>query len=315
MKKPIKIFKRKDYDFILVDWKMSTVCNYSCFFCGYHDGKQRWLSIEEYKLIATKLMDNADSLGKTIWFELLGGEPTVFPHLFELLELIRDRKHKVCLVSNGSRTIRWWKKLRDLNLVSIISISHHPEQNSNPNHIIEISKLFVDTDVQFIVKTTAPPRVFDKALAHHELFLKEAFAICSLKYIFSDEAYTEEQLSIIIKHTEFASNNGNNLKEVTNSLLDRQKLNIQFDDNSVEETSAQLLIRTKKNNFYGWHCSAGQTLLSIDYDVAYRAFCKVGGKISSVFDDDFRFMSLPIVCNLLQCNCASDVAAPKELIK
>lgn len=73
-------------------------CNNKCIWCYAQNAIKDTMNID----FAKKCVQNLNNLGiKNI--VLIGGEPTIYPHLTELIKYIRNNGMKVSLVSNGRR--------------------------------------------------------------------------------------------------------------------------------------------------------------------------------------------------------------------
>ena len=71
-------------NYIFVDWDMSSICNYDCYYCNeeIHDGKVKFPDIQVAKNVVDKI--NLEYKDKDYaYFNLLGGEPTAWKHLDE----------------------------------------------------------------------------------------------------------------------------------------------------------------------------------------------------------------------------------------
>jgi len=89
-----------------VELEITTACNLSCYHCDRSSGQapsSERMSVEQI----AKFIDESLKLEKKwVGFEILGGEPTLHPHLIKIIEILLDYKanFKECnllLVSNG----------------------------------------------------------------------------------------------------------------------------------------------------------------------------------------------------------------------
>lgn len=91
-----------------VAWLVLTYgCNNSCQFCYaqsmIHDFRQQGDTWSMPFDFACQTVKELKSLGVNS-FHLIGGEPTIYPHLFDLIRYIKqDRKTHVALITNGKR--------------------------------------------------------------------------------------------------------------------------------------------------------------------------------------------------------------------
>ena len=121
---------------VVIDWSMGSVCNYHCSYCptALHDGKNSWASLENIHRFIDRLYEHYDT---NFQFILHGGEPTLMPHLPEVCAEIkrRDPTNMVALITNGSRTIRWWQ--RNKHLFDCINLTAHPAE-CDVEHLVKV---------------------------------------------------------------------------------------------------------------------------------------------------------------------------------
>lgn len=80
----------------------------------------------------------------------------------------------------------------------------------------------------------------------------------------------------------------------------------------TELTHTNSLLAHRENRFKDWTCFAGVANLFVDADGnIFRASCRVGGKLGSVWDDDLVLTTEPITCTRLACVCSTDIKIPK----
>lgn len=80
---------------------LNRACNFRCPWCyaeGTHYLNEKTMSLE----LAKALIDFSHSLGAKT-FILIGGEPTLHPNFFEILEYIKSKNMDAALVTNGYR--------------------------------------------------------------------------------------------------------------------------------------------------------------------------------------------------------------------
>lgn len=85
--------------FHLVHFKLTDECNLSCKYCYAESGasKKKTLDIEELK----KVVDEVKCISTNVDYTLSGGEPFLYPNLFELMEYIHSLDNKIFLLTNG----------------------------------------------------------------------------------------------------------------------------------------------------------------------------------------------------------------------
>lgn len=77
--------------------EITNVCNLSCDFCPKNNRAQKYMSIEEFDLITTRLQ----GFGKFINFHVMG-EPLLHPQLGNFLLIAENKDFKVNITTNGT---------------------------------------------------------------------------------------------------------------------------------------------------------------------------------------------------------------------
>ena len=149
---PIKLEKLITPKFKSIEWKLHNVCNYDCSFCGseHKDGSERWKDLETYKMYVDKLVKAAGDM--PLWIQFTGGEPTLYPKITELLQYIKSKGAYTAMISNGTRTLRWWEEFKDADVIDNLYITFHTEQKADTVHIGKVLNLFHDKPVKVVCK-------------------------------------------------------------------------------------------------------------------------------------------------------------------
>src|SRR2546423_4198618 len=148
----------------LVDWCFGNICNYACSYCPerLHDGSIGWEDYHSILRFCTRLISYYTGVGKSLFFQFSGGEPTLYPKFFELTTYLHTRDCKVGIISNGSRKIEWWEKA--YGLLDNVVLTHHIEF-VNIDHFIKVVQL-LSSKVRTHVNVTMHPDQFDACLAN-----------------------------------------------------------------------------------------------------------------------------------------------------
>lgn len=147
------------YDMPLaIDWMLTTRCNYRCTYCfHYKTGSSPppilpFATLDQLKAA----VDNIASLNRP-WYDFIftGGEPTLHPHMIDLIYLLhdalKDRVNDILIITNGSRNKELYEKIAEVakkvNLSMQISI--HTD-HVDMTHILElIENLSSDVNIYF----------------------------------------------------------------------------------------------------------------------------------------------------------------------
>lgn len=319
---PIKVERATPLEYKLIEWKLHNVCNHNCSFCGasHKDGSVRWLDLEKYKSYVDKLVKMCD--GHPFWFQLTGGEPTLYPDLLELISYIKSKGAMISMISNGTRTLRWWKELQETNTLDYLFLTYHSEQTNDWQHISDVANLFHDKPAEVVILITHTIDSLDQAVIGMNNLIDTTGAIINLKAMFIHEydiyeKYTKEQLTAL-KRVNWELGKKRDTKTKF-PHADKFRLNHQLKvtynvPGMVIKIDSQTLMKNKKNDFRGWDCFIGKDTIRIDSETVYRGICGEG-EVRSLLDPNLSFTSDSIVCGIKECHCGSDMISTKILPK
>lgn len=100
--------------------EITNVCNLSCSFCPKTRRAARFLSAEEFDILAARLRPYTDYL----YFHLMG-EPLLHPELDRLLDMAGGLDFRVMLTTNGTLLDRWRETLSAAPALEKVSVSLH----------------------------------------------------------------------------------------------------------------------------------------------------------------------------------------------
>lgn len=314
---PVRIEPAKPRITNIVEWELGNTCNFNCSFCPdkYKSGSARFLDLTTYKQVIAKL--TVESGSRKMWVKLTGGEPSLYPKLIELMSYIKSKGHYTYLITNGSRTLRYWQELKDAKCADFIAFTYHAEQTDDVAHTINVVKLFEDTPTVVTINVTCVPSYFTQSVAAFKLFKLECASYINLQQI-NDSAgmskYTAEQTQVLLECSQTA----------TDRIGDKCPTNIPtvhayhsgmvkyiYNDGSVEMNQAISFIKQGKDNFFGYDCEIGMTNIRIEHETVQRAVCSAGEKWS--IHDDRLFREESIKCPYTTCTCTLDFIIPKSI--
>jgi len=313
---PIKVEPASQTKLKFVEWMLHNVCNHDCSFCGnsIKDGSKRWLTIDKYKEYADKIINLCNN--QPFWMQFTGGEPTLFPELLDLMDHVKSKGAYVSLISNGTRTLRWWEELRQKKCLDHLYITYHSEQTSDYKHIVDVLNTFHSEQVNTICLITHTATSIDLAIEARKYIEEHTGSTVLFKaMIIGDydiyELYNTEQLIEVKRSWSF----GVNRRTKTPPLYpDSHKmvgmLSVTYDDGSVKRIDPQHLLKSKQHTFINWNCEVGMDTMRIVVDEVFRGVCEVGGKQYSL-DDNISFSTEGITCSKRLCTCTTDLVTTK----
>lgn len=302
--------KSEHRDWVVVNWCLMNVCNYACSYCpdDLHNGKSSWPSYEKVEAFCRKAIEHY--AGKKIYFEFTGGEVTLWKDLPKLAKFLNDNGCRVGIISNGSRSLDFWKDF--IGCIDHVCLSFHPE-SAKEEHFIEVVRLCAQnlrTHVNFMMH----PEHFDRVLTF-AMKVKDianlSIAVQPLVKDFGEELFPytdlqkkiiDNQFHVIVKH----------VKHTKTFDFYRGSMHTVKADGSSAIVAPQQFIATGRNQWRGWSCYAGveQIVVTMEGDV-FRGWCLVGGRIGKIDDPDLTLPTAPVTCSKEYCHCNLDIMTTK----
>lgn len=293
-----------------IEWVVSNVCNYTCEYCNpdLYGGSSKWPDVNKAVEFFNYVHENVNSGPKLL--NLTGGEPTLWPKLFEFLNRL-DNSYYTQITTNGSRTIRWWKNLiSNYNNLAKVCISTHLEF-ANIDHIVNVAKL-IHKHTQLTILILASKENFSLVRPYRDRLVSENLEVSILvkpirrvENSGQAEDYTQEQLNDI-KSLNYSSQKIPNPKGIPAHLIvNGEHKNYKF---------ALELIAKNQHSFKGWKCSLGKTRLVIWHDgQVYAAQCSTANKrpLGNLKTGKLNYIPEDVICETEYCSCAPDIRIPK----
>jgi organic radical activating enzyme len=295
---------------VVVEWLMSSICNYSCSYCpaALHDGRVRYPDWDTVRSFVERVRDHYRDSDLT--FLLTGGEVTTYRRLVPLMTLLRKLDCAVAVLSNGSKPVAWWEG--HAGLMDEVLLSYHHER-ADDDHMLAVAGVVTpQAAVQFNV--VIDPSNFDRTVAFGQRAMAESAAIVNFKIMFEDgwsrpTVYGPDQQQVLTNAITQAGahNAGRRATVLKGDML------MSGPDLAPERLSALAIIDRGLNSWGGWHCDVGLTTLFIRFDEIWRASCRVGGVLGSIYDKQLRLPEDPVVCSRGSCNCIAGIKSHKSM--
>lgn len=300
----------RDRNRVVVEWLLSSVCNYRCTYCPdeLHDGRLRWPS---WDLVEPFCHRVADHYGHDrLTFLLTGGEPTLYPHLFLLADVVHARGGSVAVLSNGSRPLRWWE--RAVGDFDEVVLSYHRE-SADPERFVEVAA-FLASRIPVQVNVVMPPDHFDECRSMATTLQQAApDAVVHEKPLMDRwrrvHGYDADQRAHLLAANRGSSDSGRRFPHGT-SLKGDLVARGPHDDTRVV-TPIELIV-DEANHWKGWECSIGLDTLFVRGTWVYRAVCGVGGSLGSIADPWLSLPTAPVTCAHETCTCIAGIKSAKR---
>ena len=278
-----------------------------------------WCTLEQAKWMVEQIVNFSTHNFRV--YNLFGGEPTLWKWFSELCMYIKrtDKNSVIQVLTNGSRTIRWWKKYSPY--MDDIVISHH-HLLSDPDHVINVVNEcypYSRVSVQVLMDIAS----FDKCRDHFNYMMVNlpGIAISAKKgetNLGSKEwmPYTLEQNTWF--QESLKQSRENSTLQAAHTKLNKMPFSRSFqasDGNSEWAISNKELIFNDLNHFKDWKCNIGMDKISIKSNgmINPGSACYPEWSIGNYkLKTEIKWPINPITCKYDTCYCGADIEIEKH---
>ncbi len=270
---------------VLVDWRFGNVCDWNCSYCptAFKNGSAPFFDEEEVKDACFRLVEHYEKLDKVVMFSFVGGEPTIHPGFISIMRSLHNRGAGAIVHTNGgSQDLDWWKEARQY--VHAINLSIHLEYADEQHlteHYIPLIELFKDTEGSNFQIPYLPE--YDAKATKFQEILKEKLGLDVPKRVLYQDSPRNTKLY------DYGTREEIKTKSATQNIINAERF-------------------VYKNHI----CYAGIDQLVIDpVGNIYRGWCRMGGLIGNVVDEELNLPTEPIECLREACRNGFDQKAKK----
>jgi MoaA/NifB/PqqE/SkfB family radical SAM enzyme len=340
--KPIKIVSTQKPNVLMIRWDPNNVCNYKCQYCwpssnagDYHSPLDLDLIIRNVNHLI-KMYVLKQGITK-IHLCLAGGEPTLWKDLGKFIdEIKKENDIYFTIISNGSRTLRWWEEYG--HLIDNAHLSYHIAQ-ADPDHMIAVADTLFKYNKKVTVKIMMDRKHWQTGLdiinymkkkSKYSWFIMTCEVIeenivnlQNIKIINADDIQLTKIQKLFLK---------NPLKRIPNILWlwKNRKLIFEgqvrlyesvahFENGKTVKSKSNTYINNNWNTFEGWSCDIGLNNVYIGWNGDIKGACDqtiygldhrsniLDTNFVAKFDPDFK----PSVCSKKNCVCSPETHVSK----
>lgn len=290
-------------------------CNYNCRYC-YNNSPRSSQFIGLTQLYNYIVFVKQRYPDKYVQLELIGGEPTLHPDLYEFCHKIADIPNTLIKIfTNLSVDVEYYKKLLDLNNVVLIASWHSlREDRLNTKYLNALNSLLVDYKQQIEVRVMYEPFNTDRALSvANQLVDKSQHDIFDLSLVFNPKNENSE----LFNYSDQQMEEFEKFHKLHQVRTNRKEFYIKYDDNTSELKTFNEMFCNKSYSFKRWLCNAGKNSLFVNYDgnvypcVEYSY--NINNAIFNIYNVEsyLNYKFKPIFCKLDYCTCDWDIKKKK----
>lgn len=290
-----------------IEWLPHNKCNFKCSYChsDLHNGSSLFPNLNNALDFFNFLNKEINTNRKLL--SISGGEPTLWPKLSNFINLL-DQSYQVSIVTNGSRSIRWWTKfISETPKIVGITISVHFEF-ANLSHllnVIEIVSNVCDVTVLILYKTSYRNLIRTFVLDLVQKNYKINILINPIRNINGESVEYTDDDKLFIKEFYY-----NKLESKHDPFWD-----VYIDCEKQNNNHVKYLIADKLTKFKGWHCSIGKNRLCVWHDGSiYPGNCSTAKNnyLGNINDIENIKKINGLICENEYCGCLPDVKVPKR---
>ena len=306
----IRVERNTDVKFTIVEWTLGNKCTYACSYCPaiLHDGSVGWQDHEELTGFLDACQEHYSVMGREVLVQYTGGEPTVYPKFKELVRHAHEKGIRQSIISNGSRTVRFWREVS--TFFEKIHLSYHPEF-ADPEHFIDVAEeICKHTDLH--INVLMKPGIFEPTLEMCENLKQRCHdSVILLKPLqkdFGSELYDYSP----DEHTVLNTMHNYHAVAPKKKNYPSGQLKVTHKNGKVEKVVGSKLMLEKANQWKGWHCNIGVETLNVDMNGnIWGGLCQVGGRYGNI-STGFTLPTEGSVCSKQWCTCHLDIMVSKS---
>ena len=256
---PIRAYNKKHIDKIVVVAYICDICNYNCWYC--YNAKPRTQKYIDLNKLYCFLQFVHSRLQKNVVVILIGGEPTLHPHIIDFCNKCYQCGYIDAITySNFSLDIEFYNKLiLDCNVKLLLSF--HCSECNEEKFISKLSQIVDKTSI-YDLNVIADPTKFNSCIkafdrVRNDLNINTA-SLTLVKCKSNDKRFVIDNYASIYSDDQLTIAKQKSKNAPTNDFL-----TIEYDDGMIEEIDTAD-IDQRDISFYLWLCDAGKKFFYVD---------------------------------------------------
>jgi MoaA/NifB/PqqE/SkfB family radical SAM enzyme len=287
---------------LIVQWNLGNTCNYACEYCPsyLHSGKIQWPELSLIKDTLIKIKNNFPD--KVIRLEFLGGEVTLYNHFIELMKFCKEHNFNSTILSNGSRTIRYWEELSPY--LDRILLTFHAEE-ADQTHFSNVIDSLVKNKIEPIIHIAM---IKDK---FWELVSYKNQLTTNFPNVIIDSILMMDKLGLLNYNGYYYDYDNAQIEYVKQQEFHSMSYIVEYDNGEMREVSLIDVREQNLNNFSGFTCGTSLSIIVINFNgYVSTSLCNQRPKIN-VHTEDINQIFVPIICATGKCLNPSDIRIMK----
>lgn len=325
----VKITSKQKTDVLNIRWAPNNICNFKCLYCFPDAHSATHGSPNDLELIVKNFRHLFDyyklHLNKNKFhLHISGGEPTLWSQLGEfIIEIKKYHDVYISIVSNASRTIRWWESYGSHIDNGILSF--HVIQ-ADVDHHIKVADYLYSLGKKVTVLILMDPLHWDRSVdsidymktnSQYPWFIQAKEVVNYVAYSDTQKEFLSKSLRRIPDLSWFLKN----IKLFFDGSIQRFESVAKYDNGLGMLATADTYINKNLNYFLGWKCSVGLESIYVDWNGDIKGSCQqhlYGNKfhynvLQKDFVEKFSPYMVPVTCSKVSCDCSPETHITKYI--
>jgi organic radical activating enzyme len=287
---------------LIVQWNLGNTCNYACEYCPsyLHSGKIDWPKLSLIKDTLIKIQNNFPD--KVIRLEFLGGEVTLYKEFIELMKFCKEHNFNSTILSNGSRTIRYWEELAPY--LDRILLTFHADESDQSHFNNVISSLIANRIEPIVHIAMIKNKFWDLVNYKNQL-------TTNFPKLIIDSILMLDKLGSFNYDGYYYDYDNLQMEYVKQQEFHSMSYIVEYDNGEIREINLVEVKEQGLNNFSGFTCGTSLSIIVINFNgYVSTSLCNQRPKIN-VHTEDINQIFVPIVCAADKCLNPSDIRIMK----
>ena len=287
---------------LIVQWNLGNTCNYACEYCPsyLHSGKIDWPKLSLIKDTLIKIQNNFPD--KVIRLEFLGGEVTLYKEFIELMKFCKEHNFNSTILSNGSRTIRYWEELAPY--LDRILLTFHADEADQSHFNNVISSLIANRIEPIVHIAMIKNKFWDLVNYKNQL-------TTNFPKLIIDSILMLDKLGSFNYDGYYYDYDNLQMEYVKQQEFHSMSYIVEYDNGEIREINLVEVKEQGLNNFSGFTCGTSLSIIVINFNgYVSTSLCNQRPKIN-VHTEDINQIFVPIVCAADKCLNPSDIRIMK----
>ena len=254
----------KDYNILTFSWYVINTCQFRCDYCSVLEflplvKKANPLHLKNYKeilkILSLKILPQYK-------IELQGGEPTLHPNFFEIIESLNNYKNNTLteIITNLHKPLDFYKKLNEkkYNKVSMTT-SFHPQYHDVKKYFEKVKEInkYENIKIRPNVNLSDNKKYWDKTILLMDMFIENNINFGTNKLFNAHKYVTKYDSSFNKKFNSY-------IEKTIGEGVNSKKIPYKYNDGSIKYFNEYEVSKKGLNKFIKYKCVPKYWIINYD---------------------------------------------------